>query len=284
MMLVLKLPLGALLYIVWWAIKSTPEVEGSDEGGGAKRWPHGPRPPRTPHPPPPRPARRAASAVSRAHPQRRRAGPRHAAQLTRTVDSRAMQSVLSDGTIRRLVRGGADQDRSVGSGDDPAGLDRPAPRRVVPRVPQPPRAGDRPARSAAQPHRADRPRPGRAVHRAPRRVRPGADGGARRAARRRRRPHRGQELARPPRAHRPRDRRLRRPGVRGHAHARGHQPHPHPDRAVAGAADRPAVVHGARRARGAALRSPDLGSHYHGQVEATESRYEGGPARGGAAR
>ena len=30
---------------------------------------------------------------------------------------------------------------------------------------------------------------------------------------------------------------------------------------------------------------PDLGSHYHGQVEATESRYEGGPAQlaGGAA-
>jgi dCTP deaminase len=24
---------------------------------------------------------------------------------------------------------------------------------------------------------------------------------------------------------------------------------------------------------------PDLGSHYHGQVDATESRYEGGPAR-----
>ena len=24
---------------------------------------------------------------------------------------------------------------------------------------------------------------------------------------------------------------------------------------------------------------PELGSHYHGQVEATESRYEGGPAR-----
>jgi dCTP deaminase len=29
---------------------------------------------------------------------------------------------------------------------------------------------------------------------------------------------------------------------------------------------------------------PDLGSHYHGQVEATESRYEGGPARRGPAR
>src|SRR5215213_52410 len=29
---------------------------------------------------------------------------------------------------------------------------------------------------------------------------------------------------------------------------------------------------------------PDLGSHYHGQVDATESRYEGGPARRGPGR
>ena len=29
---------------------------------------------------------------------------------------------------------------------------------------------------------------------------------------------------------------------------------------------------------------PDLGSHYHGQLEATESRYEGGPAQPGPAR
>ena len=29
---------------------------------------------------------------------------------------------------------------------------------------------------------------------------------------------------------------------------------------------------------------PDLGSHYQGQVEATESRYEGGPAGTGAVR
>ena len=65
MMQVLKLPILALLYIVWWAIRATPEVEDSDEDGGAKRWPHGPRPPRTPHPrrgphaepPPPSPAR-----------------------------------------------------------------------------------------------------------------------------------------------------------------------------------------------------------------------------------
>jgi len=66
MMLVLKLPLAALLYIVWWAIKSTPEVEGSDEGGGAKRWPHGPRPPRTPHPP-----RRGPHAAPEPQPPRR---------------------------------------------------------------------------------------------------------------------------------------------------------------------------------------------------------------------
>jgi hypothetical protein len=65
MMLVLKIPICALLYIVWWAIKSTPEIEGSDEDGGAKRWPHGPRPIRPPkprrgphaEPPPPSPAR-----------------------------------------------------------------------------------------------------------------------------------------------------------------------------------------------------------------------------------
>ena len=31
------------------------------------------------------------------------------------------------------------------------------------------------------------------------------------------------------------------------------------------------------RAGRAALRAPELGSHYHGQLEATESRYEGGP-------
>ena len=29
---------------------------------------------------------------------------------------------------------------------------------------------------------------------------------------------------------------------------------------------------------------PDLGSHYHGQVDATESRYEGGPAQPAGSR
>jgi hypothetical protein len=50
MMLVLKLPIGALLWIVWWAIRATPEVESSDEDGGLHQWPHGPRPPHTPRP------------------------------------------------------------------------------------------------------------------------------------------------------------------------------------------------------------------------------------------
>ena len=46
-----------------------------------------------------------------------------------------------------------------------------------------------------------------------------------------------------------------------------------------GPADRPAVVHDARpRRRERPYGHPELGSHYHGQVEATESRYEGGPA------
>jgi hypothetical protein len=71
MMLVLKLPIGALLWIVWWAIHATPEVESSDEDGGLRQWPHGPRPPRAPRPrrgphaepPPTAPARTRVVAV-----------------------------------------------------------------------------------------------------------------------------------------------------------------------------------------------------------------------------
>jgi hypothetical protein len=65
MMLVLKLPILALLWIVWWAVRATPEVETGDDDGGLRRSPHTPRPPRTPRPrrgphaepPPPSPAR-----------------------------------------------------------------------------------------------------------------------------------------------------------------------------------------------------------------------------------
>jgi hypothetical protein len=51
LMLVLKIPIFGLLYIVWWAIRSTPEPEPvTDEDGGTKK-PLAPRP-RHPHPRP----------------------------------------------------------------------------------------------------------------------------------------------------------------------------------------------------------------------------------------
>ena len=59
LMLALKLPLAALIYIVWWAIKQEPEDESSsDDDGGIKR--HRPHPPpAVPAPPPAWPARRS---------------------------------------------------------------------------------------------------------------------------------------------------------------------------------------------------------------------------------
>jgi hypothetical protein len=50
-MLALKVPIAALIYIVWWAIKQEPDESSSDEDGGVKRHnrPHPPRPfPRRP--------------------------------------------------------------------------------------------------------------------------------------------------------------------------------------------------------------------------------------------
>ena len=50
---ILKIPVAALLYLVWWAIHQTPETEGLGEGGSAR--PRHPRPsrprrrPRGPH-------------------------------------------------------------------------------------------------------------------------------------------------------------------------------------------------------------------------------------------
>jgi len=49
-MLALKLPLAALIYIVWWAIKQEPDQpSSSDDDGGIKR--------QRPHPPKPFPRR-----------------------------------------------------------------------------------------------------------------------------------------------------------------------------------------------------------------------------------
>jgi hypothetical protein len=47
LMFVLKIPIAALLYIVWWAIRSEPETTetGTDGNGGAKTRPRHPRKP-----------------------------------------------------------------------------------------------------------------------------------------------------------------------------------------------------------------------------------------------
>jgi hypothetical protein len=52
LMLVLKIPIGLLLWLVWWAIKQTPEEAGQDAsgGGGGTKVRH----PRTPFPRKPR--------------------------------------------------------------------------------------------------------------------------------------------------------------------------------------------------------------------------------------
>ena len=52
LMVALKLPIAALIYLVWWAVKQTPEQEGAtDDDGGVKR-PY--RHPRKPFPRSPR--------------------------------------------------------------------------------------------------------------------------------------------------------------------------------------------------------------------------------------
>ncbi|MDQ3675684.1 MAG: hypothetical protein M3401_02600, partial [Actinomycetota bacterium] len=52
-MVVLKLPIALLLYIVWWAVKATPENEAPpvDEDGGTKTRPRPHPRPRRPRPP-----------------------------------------------------------------------------------------------------------------------------------------------------------------------------------------------------------------------------------------
>ena len=52
LILVMKIPIAALLYIVWWAIREPPvaEPDSGDGGGGTRRDPH----PRLRPPQPPR--------------------------------------------------------------------------------------------------------------------------------------------------------------------------------------------------------------------------------------
>ena len=77
LMFLLKIPIGGLLWLVWWAIHKTDEepVGARDEDGGSKVDParrHHPRPPRPPRPrrgphtgaPPPHSPARVRSVVA----------------------------------------------------------------------------------------------------------------------------------------------------------------------------------------------------------------------------
>ena len=76
--LALKVPIGALLYLVWWAIKDPPTVEVDEDGGGSPDRDPRPHPrDRPPHPPrrgphgPPEPAAPARVRVAKRRTRRR---------------------------------------------------------------------------------------------------------------------------------------------------------------------------------------------------------------------
>ena len=81
LMVALKIPIAALLWLVWWAVRAEPEVEaatsGEDEDGGSRverphpRVPRDPRPRRGPHGDPPA---RAPERMRRPHRRPTRVG------------------------------------------------------------------------------------------------------------------------------------------------------------------------------------------------------------------
>ena len=290
MMVVLKIPIALLLYIVWWAVHQMPEVGGSSRRRRRRRQP-APAAPRDRLPRGPRrgPHAEPAPAVS----PRVRASSRAAARPRRTaaassVDPRRARARLrAMAHVRALRRhdppprgGGPDQDRPVGRGDDPAGeLDLRLGRsfrvfhnhRVDGDRPPRPAAATSPSRSCAR-RRTSRSsiHPGEFVPRRAPRSGSSCPTTSSRASRENRRSAASGLIVHATAG-------FVDPGFEGHADARGHQPDARPDQALAGAADRPALVHDARPPAERPYGHPDLGSHYHGQVEATESRYEGGP-------
>ncbi len=79
LMLVMKIPIAALLWLVWWAVRSQPEPDaedgGDDDGGIGREDPH-PRLPRGPRrrgphgdPVPPAPARTRVTGRDRVPPR-----------------------------------------------------------------------------------------------------------------------------------------------------------------------------------------------------------------------
>jgi len=78
MMVVLKIPVIAAIWLVWWAMKAEPDPEpsGEDDGGSKVPDPDPPHPPRRPRPPrrgphaepePPAPPRVRTKATGRSH-------------------------------------------------------------------------------------------------------------------------------------------------------------------------------------------------------------------------
>jgi hypothetical protein len=51
MMVILKIPIIALLWIVWWAVRQEPEPADEERRDRIRRPPHHPRRPRHPRPP-----------------------------------------------------------------------------------------------------------------------------------------------------------------------------------------------------------------------------------------
>ena len=148
-------------------------------------------------------------------------------------------SVLSDRDIRAELEAGRGPDRPVRPARPPAVVGRPPPRPELPRLPQQPLRVHRRPRAAAGPDRAADGRRRRAVHPPPRRVRARPDPRMGRAARRPRRPARGQELAWAARPADPLDGGLRRPGLEGQPDPRAVERGEPADRPVLRDADRP---------------------------------------------
>ncbi len=190
-----------------------------------------PRPhPRRPAPPAPAPPRR---------PARRRRAPGAAAPRIRSRDrcadaparsstetlSGVPTSVLSDGTIRRLV---ADGRIVIDPGTRSSSSRRPWTCAWATPSASSTTTARRPstcATAAARADRGDPGDPGGRLRHPPRRVLPRAQRGMGGAARRRGGTNRGEVLIRSPRTDRPRHRGVHRPRLEGHAHARAQQPH-----------------------------------------------------------
>ena len=213
----------------------------------------------------------ACGAVAPRGPRQRRHVPAAAARTSRCPTARlARADRLRTGDDPRLAREG-DRHRARRGCSRPRSIV--AGRGLLPRLPQPPRDGDRPAASRRSLTEVVNIDEGEAFAMHPGEFTLGSTLERVGDARRRGRPHRGEPSIGRLGLHRPRDRRLRRPGLQGHADAWSSPTHAGADQALRRAPiaqlsfmalDRPA-----ERPYGSRAWAP----HYQGQVAATESRY-----------